>query len=338
MDSVRGTAFLHFGELLAQRGASLRDHLAPHHVSPDVVGDYQKTLSYKSLAQIFEGSSNALQLPTLGLELATLQGSTLLGPLQHLARTAPTVGDGLAAVLRYMSLYSPSILYRLEQRSGRAALYFDNALPSSKAIPQIVEKSILHGLLMISELLGSPFTPEAVLFRHQPLSSMASYQKYFECKVLFGQHHNALVLLPQALKQPCANADATLHEIVRFYLDAQCAPEENLYLQLQRHIQALLPKCRCSLEEVARLMGFNTRTLQRRLASSGKDFEERVDQIRQEQAALLLRNTQLTVGQISQELGYRRTTSFCRAHHRWFGMTPIEHRFQAQPRFKTSST
>ncbi|MBD9513676.1 AraC family transcriptional regulator [Pseudomonas sp. PDM22] len=338
MDRIRGTALLQFGELLAERGASLRDQLAPHRIGLDIVGNYRKTLSYKSLVQVFEGSASAVQLPTLGLELATRQGSTLLGPLQHLARTAATVGEALIAVLRYMSLYSASIHYRLEQRAGVVMLYFDNALPYSTEMPQIVEKSVLHGQLMITELLGIPFIPKAVLFRHQPLSSPDSYLHYFDCPIRFGQGHNALVLRPKDLKQPCIQADATLHEIVRFYLDAQCTPDNNLYLQLQGHIQTLLPRGRCSLEEVARLMSLHSRTLQRRLASSGMDFEVRVDYFRRKQAEQLLQNTNLTVAQIATELGYQRSTSFCRAHHRWFGMTPIEHRLQYQPRFKPSSS
>ncbi|WP_296285166.1 helix-turn-helix domain-containing protein [Pseudomonas sp.] len=66
------------------------------------------------------------------------------------------------------------------------------------------------------------------------------------------------------------------------------------------------------------------------------DFEDRVNQIRQQQASQLMRDTRLTVAQISLEQGYRRTTSFCRAHHRWFGMTPMEHHQQAQPRVKAA--
>lgn len=142
--------------------------------------------------------------------------------------------------------------------------------------------------------------------------------------------------VPKTSSGPCVHANATLREIVRFYLGAHCAPKDNLYLQLQRHIQALLPRNRCSLEEVALLIRLHSRTLQRRLASSGMDFEDRVNQIRQQQASQLMRDTRLTVAQISLEQGYRRTTSFCRAHHRWFGMTPMEHHQQAQPRVKAA--
>ncbi|MCJ1886923.1 AraC family transcriptional regulator [Pseudomonas sp. LA21] len=326
MDSIRGTAFLQFGELLSEQGASLRDHLSPHHVSLDVVGDFEKSFSYKSLVQIYEGSAHAINMPELGLELAARQGSSLLGPLQHLARSAPTVGDGLVAVLRYMHLYSPSIHYRLERRPGSAMLYFDNALPCIEDIPQIVEKSLLQGKLLISELMGAAFRPRSVLFRHQPQADIAVYRRYFGCQVLFGQDHNALALSPASLQRPCIQHDAVLHAIVRYYLEAQSSQDEDLRSQVAQHIQMLLPKCRCNLQQVARNLGLNPRTLQRRLASEGLDFEGHVEQIRRQQAEQLLCHTSLTVAQIARELGYNRTASFCRAHLRWFGIPPLEHR------------
>lgn len=328
MDTIRGTAFLQFGELLAERGGSLREHLSPHRIGMDVVGNYEKKFSYKSLAQIFEGSAHALGMPELGLELATRQKSTLLGPLQHLAQTAPTAGEGLIAVVRYMRVYSPSILFHLERRPGCTLLCFDNALPCIQDIPQIVEKSLLHGRLLMSELLGSPLRPAMVLLRHQPQASLDTYQRYFGCQVLFGQDHNAIAISQRDMQQPCSRHDAMLHSIVRFYLEAHTNPDEKLGFEVERHIQAMLPKQMCSLEQIAKLLDLHPRTLQRRLANDGIDFEEHVDDIRRRRAEELLSESDLSIGQIASELGYRRTTSFCRAHHRWFGVPPIERRRQ----------
>ncbi|MCO7515154.1 AraC family transcriptional regulator [Pseudomonas guariconensis] len=326
MDSIRGTAFLQFGELLASHGASMRDFLVPHQVPLDVVGNYEKQFSYKSLVRIFEDSAQALQMPEFGLELATRQGSSLLGPLQHLARSAATVGDALVAVLRYMRVYSPAIHYSLERRPGQALLYFDNALPCGAETPQIVEKSILHGSLLVSELLGTVFKPKNVLFRHPPQATRAVYQRYFDCPVLFRQAHNALALAPEDLQQPCSQYDPVLHDILRFYLEAHCMGEDDLQAKVGQQIQILLPRQRCSLEQVAQMLGLHARTLQRRLANEGVEFEYLVEQTRCRQARSLLQNTALSVTQIAQELGYRRTASFCRAHARWYGCTPLEHR------------
>lgn len=326
MDSIRGTAFLKFGELVTEHGASVRDFLAPHRIGLDVVGSFDKQLPYKSLVQIFEGSARALDLPHFGLELATRQGFALAGPLQHLAHSAPTVGDALVAVIRYMSIYSPSILYRLERRPGQALLYFDNALPSNIQTPQIVEKSVLHGKLLVSEVSGTPWTPKAVMFRHQAVGEMETYREYFGCPVLFGQDHNALVMPAEVLQRACLHHDAILHSIVRFYLETYSDVNDDLREKVARKIRILLPNHRCSLEQVAHALGLHPRTLQRRLADDGIDFEEHLDRIRRRQAEQMLRRTNLGVAQIASELGYRRTTSFCRAHQRWFDMTPLEHR------------
>lgn len=326
MDSIRGTALLQYRELLAGHGMRQRDFLAPLQIGLNVVGNFDKTLPYVHLVQLFEGSAHALSLPRFGLELALLQGSTLIGPLSHLASSAPTVGHALVAVIRYMRHYSPTLHYRLEHRAGQAQLYFDNGLPNAEQTPQIIEKSVLGAQLLIGELRGTPLRPRAVTLRHAPLGDPGGYPRYFNCPVLFSQAHNSLVLSAELLLEPCIKHDATLHAIVRYFLEHQDITCDSLRTQVERNIQALLPYQRCTLEQVALALALNPRTLQRRLASDGIDFEAYLDNIRRQQAQQMLRATSLTVGQIASELGYRRTTSFCRAHLRWFAMTPLEHR------------
>ncbi|BBH45659.1 AraC family transcriptional regulator [Pseudomonas sp. KU43P] len=328
MDSIRGSALLQFDHLLAEHGALQQDFLAPLQIGLDVVGNYGKTFPYTSLVQLLEGSAHALSLPRFGLDLALLQGSTLVGPLRHLARTAPTVGHALVAVIRYMRHYSPAIHFRLEHRAGQALLYFDNGLPGAEQTPQIVEKSVMGARLLIGELCGTPLRPRAVTFRHPALGEATGYLRYFDCPVLFEQTHNCLVMSADVLQEACVHHDTALHAIVRHYLENQAVPCDSLRAQVERKIQMLLPSQRCTLEQVALALELNPRTLQRRLAGEGIDFEDHLDGMRQRQAQQMLRSTSLSVGQIAGELGYRRTTSFCRAHLRWFDMTPLQHRHQ----------
>lgn len=328
MDSIRGSALLQFDQLLTEHGARQRDLLAPLKIDPQVVGNYAKRLPYLNLVQLFEGSAHALSLPRFGLELALLQGATLVGPLRHLANSAPTVGHALVAVIRYMRHYSPAIHFRLEHRAGQALLYFDNGLPDSRHTPQVVEKSVMGARLLIGELRGTPLRPKAVTLRHLALGEPAGYLRYFDCPVLFDQPHNCLLMPADVLQEACVHHDAALHAIVRHYLEEQAAPCDSLRAQVERIIQMLLPSQRCTLEQVALALELNPRTLQRRLASDGIDFEDYLDGMRRRQAQQMLRSTGLSVGQIASELGYRRTTSFCRAHLRWFDMTPLEHRRQ----------
>ncbi|WP_336334492.1 helix-turn-helix transcriptional regulator [Pseudomonas putida] len=107
---------------------------------------------------------------------------------------------------------------------------------------------------------------------------------------------------------------------------SRAVPPGGFKAQVQSQIIALLPTHRCTLEQVALALDLNPRTLQRRLADEATDFEQCLDHIRRSQAQQMLRKTCLSVARISAELGYRRATSFCRAHLRWFKMTPLEHR------------
>ncbi|HKS11940.1 MAG TPA: AraC family transcriptional regulator ligand-binding domain-containing protein [Pseudomonas sp.] len=293
-----------------------------------VLGSPGKQLPYLGLVQVFEGSAHALSLPRFGLELAVRQGSTLAGPLQHLARSAPTVGHALIAVIRYQRHYRPAIPLRLEHRAGQALLYFDDGMSACGQTPQLVENSVMGAKLLIGELRGAPLRAKAVTFRHPALGDAFGYLRYFDCPVLFRQTHNCLVLSADVLREGSVSQDATLHAIVRYYLEHQAVPSNSLRGQVERTIQMLLPSQRCTLDQVSLALDLNPRTLQRRLASDGIEFETYLDGLRRRQAQQMLRTTPLSVGQVSSELGYRRTPSFCRAHLRWFDMTPLEHRRQ----------
>jgi AraC-like DNA-binding protein len=259
----------------------------------------------------------------------------LQGPLRLLARTAPTIGDGLVALLRFLPA-SFGIDFRLEPRARRSLLHFHPIQARGTAFDSIAEESAQASHKMLKYLLGEGFCPRELHFRHRPCNSQDDSQSFFLCPALFEKEHSAFVLRTVDLDLPSDEADEVLHDIARFYLEAHCAPQDGLCLQLQRHIVSLLPKNRCTLGEVGRLVGLHPRTLQRRLADIGLDFEEQVDQIRRLQATQMLRETTLSVMQIATELGYRRTTSFCRAHHRWFNMTPLEHRLAEQARFSVA--
>lgn len=328
MDTIRGSALIKLEELLEERDVSLRSILNHHNIPIDTVGDYEKRFSYKSLVQLLQTTALACGMPNIGMELATRQGLKMTGPLNYLARSSATVGDGIELALRYMSAYSPSIRYRLERKwsSDSALLCFESTLPSLHEVPQIVEKSILHGVLTVSELQGAMYTPRTVLFRHSAQASLTQYQSYFGCPVQFNQNLNAVVFRRNDLVRSCIHHDPLLQTMVCYYLESQIETGTSLSDEVLRLMHTLLPQRRCNLEQVALALGVSTRTLQRHLAKSGLDFEQQLDMLRRQLAKHLLANAKLNVVQIAGELGYRSATSFCRAHNRWYGMTPQQHR------------
>lgn len=66
----------------------------------------------------------------------------------------------------------------------------------------------------------------------------------------------------------------------------------------------------------------STRTLIRRLREEGSQYQELLDQVRQELACWLLVHTELSIEAVAERLGYSDTSNFSRTFRRWLGMPP----------------
>src|SRR3712207_2118189 len=74
--------------------------------------------------------------------------------------------------------------------------------------------------------------------------------------------------------------------------------------------------------DVARELNMSTRTLQRRLADEGVQFQQLLEAVRHEMAKEYLRASSLPLNEIAFLLGYKEASSFHRAFHHWEGLSP----------------
>lgn len=306
----------------------ISDVIFPQRILGVIGGNYGGEDYDSKLVQFLKRDVQTLGLPYLNCDLPAIQGAPLDGPLRFLATSAPTVGHALVAIIRYMRQYEPLVYFRLDHRAGLAVLQFEPSNTDVPLNPHALEKWIVAAWLLIGELRGARLKPHSLSFRHKALGNAGRYSRFFDCSVFFEQSNNCLIMASDILDEICIKRDAELHEMVRYFLELRAFPVDGLKAQVEEHIKILLPSQRCTLEQVALALQLHPRTLQRRLANEAIDFEECLDRIRRCQAEQMLQKTSLSIGQISTELGYRRTTSFCRAHLRWFEMTPLEHRRQ----------
>jgi AraC-like DNA-binding protein len=77
---------------------------------------------------------------------------------------------------------------------------------------------------------------------------------------------------------------------------------------------------------LARGLGMSASTLHRRLADEDSNFQMIKDQIRRERAQTLLRQTDMSVMAIAEELGFAEPSAFHRAFRKWTGRAPGQFR------------
>jgi len=143
------------------------------------------------------------------------------------------------------------------------------------------------------------------------------------CRLLFDAHD---------LDRPMVGADPALSEVLLEHaeqlLRAEVAPPPAT-LEIEAGIVAAVDAGNASVEEVAARLSTSARTLQRRIAKTGRTFAELRAEVLLRRARELLREG-LSVDEVAARSGYATRSGFERAFTRWSGQSPA--RFRATAR------
>ncbi len=145
--------------------------------------------------------------------------------------------------------------------------------------------------------------------------------------VEFDRDFNGIVLYTEDLDAPNAMADAQLRSYTRQYFEPVAAPREVSEADRVRDlIEALLPTGRCSIEQIARSLGVDRRTVHRHLARSGETFSSLLNTTRRALAEQFVANPSRSLTEVSALLGFSSLSAFSRWFHEQFGTGPREWR------------
>jgi AraC-like DNA-binding protein len=103
-------------------------------------------------------------------------------------------------------------------------------------------------------------------------------------------------------------------------------------LDVHKSIYMLLPLGKASNEQIAQMLGFNLRTLQRRLAEEKTSLAALVNGVRRDLAVRYLANLGQRLTQIAEMLGYAQLSSFTRWFIGEFRVSPMRWRTQRKAR------
>ena len=101
---------------------------------------------------------------------------------------------------------------------------------------------------------------------------------------------------------------------------------------VRRTISLLLPTGRCSIEKVSEHLGVVPRTIQRRLTEKEQSFSGLMNDIRKELAARYVFQTNRSLTEIAELLGFTAPSSFSRWYLTQFGCSAKESRAKGAER------
>ncbi len=325
---IRGSSLCGFDSLVTDLGGNSRTLLAAGGVDPECVGDHDRFIALGNAVLVVENAAAVLGIADFGRRLARRQDIDILGPVGVAARTAATVADALEIFDTHMDTYCAAIRANVGEGPDESLRRFEYRFLLEPELPQAQSIELALGLTLrvLRLFLGSAYRPVAVHLPHPALEAPAAYRDYFGCDSRFSEPVAGFTVRVADLDRQLGR-DPLVHQVAMNYLVEIMGQRERALADSVRSIvRQLLPTGQLSVGLVARQFGIHPKALQRRLAAEGTSFAELVDRTRREAAHRFLAGTDLSIGQVSRQLGYSEQSALTRACRRWFGATPSDHR------------
>lgn len=231
--------------------------------------------------------------------------------LKRLAQYKPLIGALLYQVKETETEVSVEIL------SGNEELELPEILVG-------IEFVFLVGL--IRKATKEIITPLSVTAK-QPMKNSA-YADFIGKAITVGDK-NRLVFSKEDALVPFISRNESMWEFFEPELKRRLSmmeTDDSCAARVRSALMELLPSGECTIDDVAKKLGYSKRSLQRKLQEEDTNFQKQLSHTRELLARTYLANTDMTTEDIAFLLGYQESGSFLRAFTVWTGQTVNEYR------------
>lgn len=272
--------------------------------------------SLLAFTRLLEVAAEAAGRADLGLVMADCPMPRETGVMDELFRHAPTLGQALQDLARFFPVIQSGTRVRLSRHADQAR--FDYAIVDRSVGETLQDAAYTLGRICraLERAAGAGWTLDAVTMSMPGPRSAAAYERFFRAPVRFAAPATALCFPARCLDAPIAGADARRYAAFCRTM-GRLAPARPAPSQLEDALRTWLAgawiRGEATLEHAAADFGTTPRTLQRRLKDRGLGFERLRAQQRMESAERLLRQRQLSITRIAEQLGFSEASAFTRA-------------------------
>jgi AraC-like DNA-binding protein len=322
----RAGPLVHLAGLLRELGIDPSAVAGEFSIDLDAV-TVETMLSFPVCLSLLDRSAKITGLDHFGLLLAARYKWASHGIIYELASTAPTLRQALLDFEAWQLGYSSGAAVYLHRYGSDYALGYGIYGPSQAGTRQLYDVAVVNGCTILNDLTDGQVSPVEVHFCYDAPRDLRPYRRMLKAPIRFNEVRCCLVISEHDIDLPRKSADPSRREEILVKISALLGmPPGSTGAQLRHLIRPHILKDDLSVLGVAKAMGMNRRTLQRRLADEGVSFDSLRDDVRFTAARELLAFTKLEIAEIALALAYKEHSSFSRAFRRWSGVSPAEWR------------
>lgn len=285
---------------------------------------------YTMAAKLLAACAEASGVPHFGLLLGLRFDLSMFGTLNQLVINADTVKQALQLLIRHLHLNDKGATAFLHEINGdEVALgytVFKSETPGALQVYSVALASICE---IMRILCGPSWQPIKISIAHDEPPELGPYQQVFRAPLEFNAFRSEVVFANRWLKNRLQSGEPLKRiSVERLALQIEANDDQYFVMRVRRIIYELLMAGKVTSPLICARLNIHERVLRRNLRNEGTSIKDLISTARHELARQLLSNTQLSVAEIAQILGYSDVTAFSRAYRGWEGIPPDRWRRQ----------
>ena len=260
--------------------------------------------------------------PDIGLEAGARCTIEMFGMFGFACMSAPNLRETIELALRYQDLGFTLAEARLAVEGDLSFITVDTSRLPAETRRFAADHCVATAAAALCDITDR-IEVAAIDFTYEEPDDLKRYREIFGRTPRFGQPTTRIGFPNRTLDRPRELVD----EEAMLACERECAEllarrtalvgTSGLVRDRLMRASGPIP----SMATVASDLYMSARTLRRRLELEGTSFREINDEVRQQRAEVLLAEG-LSVGEVSDRLGYATSSAFVHAYKRWHGVTP----------------
>lgn len=320
-------------DYLVARDVAVDAFLLPFGVQKSDVLNGQLRLPVALYEDMLDAAAAQLCDPHIGLHIGEGIKSGRYGVLGYVVMSCATLGDAMQRHARYENLVSGRGQVSYEEHGEQIQMRWDSGNPPASR--HQIEDNLASWVTIARWMTGQPLAPSGVDLPFSVPSEQAAveYERVFQCMVRWSQPEVRLRFPRAYLVLPIESQDAEVLAMMDAYAERLLTglQHEDALAPIRTLLTEHLASGQVSLAWLAKRMAMSERQLQRTLSAQGLSYVQLLDQVRRTMAERYIKDTQLTLTDLTFLLGYADQSAFQKAFRRWFDETPGRYRERCKP-------
>ena len=324
LSASAGSELVHFAASLGVDLAPLAQAVG---LSVDQFTSFEEKIPLDRFCRLLEILSIITGDELIGARYAALYTPSMMGPFGYGVLNAKKLRGACDFITKYQIVFVDSWKNTYEIRDDSVSYEWSYS-PLIAKPAQFSDFMALVNLRIFMKFNDEFWENVRVELSREKPKTLSAHKSLFPRRTLFDRPKNRIIFSKNLLNSQNSSADHRLFDM----MSKQCeriAETRSGRRDLLMRLRELIVQPggeEFSLRNAALRLGFSERSLQRRLARYGTSYQVVVDETRRSLSDRMLRDTDLTIAQISDRLGFSAPSAYSRSAARWYGQSPSEMR------------